>query len=78
MSQINKQEFDDLKDAVMEIKTAICGNEKMGHVGLVKDMAEMKTWRGNLKLRMSFVAGAFISVWELFKLGIDYLKPHDK
>jgi hypothetical protein len=75
---IDPGEFESLKNSVKRIEHAICGDMDMGHSGLVRDMAEMKSWRNSLKLRMAFVSGAFISVWELLKLAAEYFKPHEK
>ena len=72
------ERFEKIESTLARIEHAICGDEAMGHAGLVRDMNEMKTWRNSLKLRMAFVSGAFISVWELLKLAADYFKPHDK
>lgn len=75
---IEHSDFQKLKDSVARIEHAICGDEQMGHIGLVKDVEEIKRWRSRLMLRLSFISGAFVSVWEGVKIAAEYFKPHEK
>ena len=43
---------------IREIKLAVLGDKRVGLPGLVQDMAEIKTWRTNMTLKMAAVSGA--------------------
>lgn len=75
---IDQQQFEKLQESVNRIETAICGDEKMKIPGLASDVAEIKEWRRKLMLRLAFVSGGFVSLWEGIKLAASYFSPHDK
>ena len=43
---------------VRDIKIAVCGDERIGIHGLVKDVDDLKEWRRRLDLRVAGIAGA--------------------
>jgi len=57
---IHTDQLDTVCKDVRDIKIAVCGDERIGIHGLVKDVEDLKAWRRRLDLRVAGIAG-FIS-----------------
>ena len=57
---IHTDQLDTVCRDVRDIKIAVCGDERIGIHGLVKDVEDLKAWRRKLDLRVAGIAG-FIS-----------------
>ena len=57
---IHTDQLDTVCRDVRDIKIAVCGDERIGIHGLVKDVEDLKAWRRRLDLRVAGIAG-FIS-----------------
>ena len=69
-------QLEQLRQSVQRIETAICGDDKMKIPGLAAEVAEIKEWRRKLMLRMSFISGGVVSLWEVGKAVATWFNPH--
>ena len=60
------------------LERGIFGDKDLKIDGLIRDVDDIKKWRTSLKLKISFVSGAFVSAWEGLKWLLDYLGNHHK
>ena len=87
---IEPEEFQQLKDSVKRIETAIIGDGQMGVKGFVKTQEEFNTsqlnritslekWQSEVKLSFAFVAGGAIAIVEGIKYAFEWLaNSHNK
>jgi hypothetical protein len=69
---INREEFDNLVTSVNRIERAICGDEQMGVEGLAGRLTRIEKWKTKISLRLAFLTGAAVTIWELGKAGVEY------
>jgi len=66
---IHTDQLDTVCRDVRDIKIAVCGDERIGIHGLVKDVDDLKEWRRRLDLRVAGIAGfisALVSILKYF------------
>jgi len=68
--QPTREEWDQLRADVTEIKTALTGNN-MGTKGVIARLLELETWRDEARLKLALIAagiaGGATTVWEIIK-----------
>jgi hypothetical protein len=72
----------DQEKLLRDLHLAVCGDEDLGVKGLVKDVAELKSWRRKFDLRAAKVSGLVCGVfiildraWEFFSSNFSNLHP---
>jgi hypothetical protein len=64
---IHTDQLDTVCRDVRDIKIAVCGDERIGIHGLVKDVEDLKAWRRRLDLRVAGIAGFISALVSLLK-----------
>lgn len=73
---ITKEEFQELRSDVIEIKKAVIGDTKWGTIGLIKRVEQLESWKTNINLKVAFTSGIVVGAIELCKFGLEYFTNH--
>jgi len=56
--RVHDYQLAQLVEEVRRVRLAVCGDDALGVQGIVRDVAELKTWRKGVDLRVAGIAGA--------------------
>lgn len=59
-----------------KLEQGMYGDKDLKIPGLITDVTGLKIWRENVRLKVAFISGLAVAIWELLKSGWEYLINH--
>ena len=57
---LHAAQLSEMREKLNDVHMALCGDERLGIQGLVKDVGNLKDWRRNLDLRVAKISGMVV------------------